>query len=364
MIKTVLLIDDEEQIRKLTKRLIGPHGYRVVEAEHGAQGLERAREQDFSLIILDHQMPVMDGLAFLKALREELRSDTPVLMMSGNADRDLRSQCFRLGVFDFISKLESPDIVLARIENGMKISELLDFRRKMEIEMRISESILKDIAVPREVQGSAFRLRTANRGFSRIGGDLFIAFGLETGCPVFCIGDISGHGVSASLFTAFVAYAARRAYREALVPHRILTRLNRELSEYLPGNRFVSMFCCSYDVAKRLLHYANAGHPAPYLCRAGKVIQVDDGDNPILGFEPHQQYEGVSVAFEPGDWLLLYTDGMLDMYDGKDFSTDNRLAEVCLAGDSADATFGRLEEHLDRQQNFTDDRTIMMLAAL
>ncbi len=271
-------------------------------------------------------------------------------------------RCYALGVYDFIGKPESADILLARVENGFKIAELQRFHKNTKQDLKVSAAILRRMATPASLRGHNYQLFTYRQSLIEVGGDICLALATDTANPVFLIGDITGHGISAALFAIFVDVAVRRAYREALLPHKILTRLNRELTEYLPVNYFVSMFCVSYDAAQGVLQYANAGHPPPHARLAGKHVRLPTPRHPVLGVNAYEDYTADSMAVSKGDWLLCYTDGVLDLFDHGGYKEDLRLADIAAAGKNAADTYAIVTEHLAAQQGISDDRTIMLFA--
>lgn len=362
MEKTILLIDDESTIRKMVAMILAPHGYIVSEAQNGAEALQLLQNTNFSLIVTDQNMPVLDGLAFLVALRSELKSDIPVLMMSGDTNNDLRRRCYALGVYDFISKPESADILLARVENGLKIAELQQFQEEMKRDLNVSAAILKRMATPASVRQKNYQLRTRRDSLIEVGGDICLALGTDTANPVFVIGDITGHGITAALFSIFVNVAVQRAHLDALQPHKILTQLNRELAAYLPIGYFVSMFCFTYDIAKGLLHYATAGHPPPHAQLGGAHQRLIAPRHPVLGVNPREEYTAASIAVSPGDWVLCYTDGVLETFDQNEYIEDLGLARIAQASNDAEETYALVMDHISAQQGIHDDRTVMLFA--
>lgn len=101
--KTILIIDDEENMRHMLQTLLTRHGYGVSTAEDGLQGLDLANERQFDFIFCDLKMPRMDGMAFLKSGRDRLLSST-VIMMSAYGTIDMAVEAMKLGAYDFISK--------------------------------------------------------------------------------------------------------------------------------------------------------------------------------------------------------------------------------------------------------------------
>jgi two-component system, NtrC family, response regulator AtoC len=101
--KSILIIDDEENMRHMLKTMLGRYGYAINTAHDGAEGLEKISEQQFDFILCDVKMPRMDGMAFLKAGRDRIGTTT-VIMMSAFGSIDMAVEAMKLGAYDFISK--------------------------------------------------------------------------------------------------------------------------------------------------------------------------------------------------------------------------------------------------------------------
>ncbi len=116
---SVLVVDDEADIRESLRMILEFEGYRVEEARHGIEALQKVRERPPDALLLDIRMPEMDGLETLRALRER-GYDMPVLVLSGHADVATAVEATRRGAFDFFEKPLQRDRVLLSLRNAVE----------------------------------------------------------------------------------------------------------------------------------------------------------------------------------------------------------------------------------------------------
>lgn len=148
---------------------------------------------------------------------------------------------------------------------------------------------------------------------SRVGGDYYDAFRLPDGRVALVIADVSGKGLNAAVQTATVKYSLRAFATEAAAPGLVLTRLNRLLCSDSSGlgDHFVTLFYAVFDPATGRLAWTSAGHETMILKRACGGSSPLDANGPILGVADHT-YEHALDTMEPGDALILYTDGLTE----------------------------------------------------
>ena len=117
---SILIVDDEQRMRKLIKDFLAVKGYSILEAEDGEKGLEVFEENKnkISLILLDVMMPKLDGWSVLRQIRQE--SKVPIIMLTARGEEQDELFGFELGVDEYISKPFSPKILVARVEAILK----------------------------------------------------------------------------------------------------------------------------------------------------------------------------------------------------------------------------------------------------
>lgn len=117
---TILVVDDEERMRKLIKDFLAVKGYKILEAGDGEEALSifEENEEKIKLVLLDVMMPKIDGWTVLRKIRQE--SKVPVIMLTARGEEQDELFGFELGVDEYISKPFSPKILVARIEAILK----------------------------------------------------------------------------------------------------------------------------------------------------------------------------------------------------------------------------------------------------
>ncbi len=152
-----------------------------------------------------------------------------------------------------------------------------------------------------------------------VGGDLYDFFKPSADRLTFLVGDVSGKGLPASLLMAVSkALCKSAALRGGSNMAAVLTEANQEIARDNPEEMFVTALLCSLELNSGRLDYANAGHDAPILLRKrGGLERLDTaGGPPICMIEEHP-YIGAVCTLEPGDALLLYTDGVTEAMDAQ-----------------------------------------------
>jgi len=138
--RKVLIVDDERNIRSSLAGLLADEGFEARTAASGEEALESLRAEAFDLAILDVRLPDTDGVSLLEQARA-LRSDLPVVMMSGHASIDIAVRAVRLGAFDFLEKPLSPDRLIVVARNATERARLVAENRRLK-EDHPSETIL------------------------------------------------------------------------------------------------------------------------------------------------------------------------------------------------------------------------------
>ena len=204
---------------------------------------------------------------------------------------------------------------LEKAHNELKIAydqleETTTAKERMESELRIARNIQMSMVPSEFPEIDGLDMYASMTPAKEVGGDLYsyILFGDKL---YFCIGDVSGKGVPASLFMAIVTRGFRTLALTGRTPAEIATRLNYELTENNDEGMFVTMFICRLDLKLRRLEYCNAGHNPPIIGNAdGQFSFLDVLPNAPIGLWPGLEYEGEEIEYLSDRKMLLYTDGL------------------------------------------------------
>ena len=192
-----------------------------------------------------------------------------------------------------------------------QLEETTSIKERMESELRIASdiqmSMIPDVFPQKEGLDMYASMITAKE----VGGDLYNYF-LKDNKLYFCIGDVSGKGVPASLFMTIATRGFRTLAAMGKSPAEIATRMNLELSENNEAAMFVTMFICMFDMKLGRLEYCNAGHNPPIIGNADgqlSLLDVEETNAPI-GLWPELDFKGEEIDFFHNRLILLYTDGL------------------------------------------------------
>jgi serine phosphatase RsbU (regulator of sigma subunit) len=145
-----------------------------------------------------------------------------------------------------------------------------------------------------------------------VGGDVYDFLELADGRLAVVLGDVTGHGVDATADMAMAKFVFRSLARENPEPGGFLSAANEIVLEEIASGKFITLVFLTVDGRKGELACASAGHPPPRLLRAGGTPEPLDVGGLALGIEGGQAYEEARVRLEPGDAVVLYTDGLLE----------------------------------------------------
>ena len=240
-------------------------------------------------------------------------------------------------------------------------------RELVERDIALAERIQRQFLPERCAAPSGYGVAVHFKPALGVSGDFYDQIDLGPGRVAFVVGDVSGKGVSASLYASSLTTHMRYQAAGQLSPGSILARTNAELAGRHHEGMFATMIVAVLDAATGTVEMANAGHPPAFRRRRdGRTEAIGGKPASPVGLDPQATYPIESVALEPGDALVLYTDGVIEALDANQRLFDEaRTIEAIRASDGTpDGLVGSLNDALDRfvgSAPQSDDITILTL---
>ncbi|PWT94286.1 MAG: hypothetical protein C5B55_02945 [Blastocatellia bacterium] len=257
-------------------------------------------------------------------------------------------------------------VAAIRVENTRLIEARLD-RERLERELALASEIQQRFQPTAPPQVNGYELQGISFPCYEIGGDYYDFIQREDGRLVIALGDVSGKGTAAALLMSSLhaAVHAQSGSHDSLVA--TISAVNRYLAENIPANRFVTLFYAELDPQSGALAFLNAGHNPPLIVHsAGTVEQLASGGLP-LGIKPDADYREGRTMLQPGDVLVIYSDGVTEAVSpsGEEFGP-TRLYEVVSRNIDASAAGirDRIESSLTKFSQGTsaaDDITLVIV---
>jgi len=220
----------------------------------------------------------------------------------------------------------------------LEIADRVVMKRDLEIARDIQKWLLP--ATPPQIPG--LQIAFATRPANTVAGDFYDVFPRPVAGSIqphflLAVADVAGKSMPAALLMATFQASLRTLSSVPCSLPELAAGMNRYAStNSQEGRRFTTAFLAEYDAGSRALTYINAGHNAPILRRGtGAIERLDKGGLP-LGIEPRAVYESDTVSLQPGDWLVIFTDGLVEAVNARGLEYDeSRLLNVLQSGVAA-----------------------------
>lgn len=321
---TVLVVDDNVLNLELLKQDLGDSGYRVQAVRSGYDALKSVERQIPDIVLLDIMMPGMSGLEVLQHLRDKPEThDIPVILVTAKSQSQDIVHGLGAGANDYVTKPIDFDVLNARMQTQLRVKSLQRalaqqndrIRRDLQEARRVQLSLMPSSETLQQVYNTyGLRILSHNRASEMLGGDFWDVINLADGSLGLLMADFAGHGVIPAFNTFRIKTFLHSSCSGISNCGLALARINALLVRELPRNDFATCIYCQYVPELRRISFANAGHPAPLLFRkATKVLKTLPSGGYPVGLFPDAEFTETDETLEPGDVLLLLTDGLLKL---------------------------------------------------
>ena len=325
----ILMVDDEPDLEPLVKlrmrRKIRAGTYSFLFAHNGVEALEMlAENDDIDLVVTDINMPQMDGLTLLEQIPNVAGDDIRCIVASAYGDMKNIRTAMNRGAFDFVTKPVDFEDLQVTIQRTLRHLEewrealsardkLTALQNELDLASNTQQSILPKV-FPKTAEYEVFANMEAARN---VGGDFYDVIRLEDGQVGLAIADVSDKGVPAALFMMSSRTLLKGAAIGSSDPGDALREVNELLYEENESLMFVTVLYSIYDPGTGVLTYSSGGHDAPLLVRSDGSAQLLPLTGGVaLGIAPDQKFPSRTVQLEPGDTVVLYTDGITEAMNG------------------------------------------------
>ncbi|OLD27942.1 MAG: hypothetical protein AUJ04_02790 [Acidobacteria bacterium 13_1_40CM_3_55_6] len=222
---------------------------------------------------------------------------------------------------------------VAIIIDKVMLHEQLIEKQRLETQLEVARQVQLELLPPRDPQLEGFDISAYNFPTEEVSGDYYDWVRVYDDQIGVVIADVAGKGVPAALLMAFLRASLRAASHIGYAPHISMSKVNYLLWESIERNQFVTAFYGILDATNRTLAYSNAGHNPPLLIDVdGKTRFEERGGVPLGMFRDSRYYE-YFATIEPGQMLVLYTDGVTEAMNpsGEEYG-GQRLVAAALRG--------------------------------
>ncbi len=251
------------------------------------------------------------------------------------------------------------------IENA-RLLRLTREQERIQHELSLARTIQQSLLPRRLPTSDYFEVEASSVPSRTVGGDYYDLISLPGGRYGFGVADVSGKGLPAAMMAANLQGAFAAVAAGDLRPGETFQRVNAFLCERTPPEMFATMF---YGVLNRdgAFDYVSAGHNPPFLLRRDEVIELREPSNPPMGFFPTAAYEASTIQLAPGDFIVIFSDGLPEALDlNEEFFGEARLKDLLAACPTRTATC--ISDHaLDGVRKFvgsapaSDDLTLVVV---
>jgi phosphoserine phosphatase RsbU/P len=385
----ILIADDQPDVQRALALLLKGHGYVTEAVSSPAELLEAVARREFDLLLMDlnyarDTTSGREGLDLLTRLKT-MADMPPIVVMTGWATVGIAVEAMQGGVTDVVEKpwtnTKLLEILSKQISLGRDRRESARRAEKEILAHRQIESLLHqqehEIAEARSIQEgflpkdipqlAGYEIVGAWQSARVVGGDYFDVLPFDRNTLGLCIADVAGKGMPAALLMSNLQAAVRGFASASVAPDQLAARLNALLCRNMAIDRFITFFYAQLDGPDRTLRYVNAGHNPPVVIhRDGSHHRLEEGGI-VLGVFTSQSFATGSLQLEPGDRIVLFTDGVTEAgnADGEEFG-EARLVELVTSNRAAGAK--DIQERIlsaageFSRGNWTDDATMLVIA--
>src|SRR6266853_149714 len=326
-----LVVDDDAWSRRLLAQLLTAAGYKCRVCKDGFEALEIVHARPPSLLLLDFDMPGLNGAEVLRRLRSDedpTVAQIPAIMLTAHGSEQSEVSCLQAGADDFVTKPVNASVLRARIETQLRLrsmrrqleqqnDELEKWRRDLERDLAAARLTQQSLIPQKPLLLPGWQIATCYRPVIQVGGDIYGWLRMKDGRVLFWIADGTGHGAAAALLTTLAKLLFHHGSAEHDTPASVMEAVNHDFRSIFGGRSFMTAMCVAVDPSTGRASIVGAGHPPVLIARRGGGTGSIASVAPPLGLIEHPEFTETIVDLDLGDAFLLYTDGLFGAARGE-----------------------------------------------
>ena len=320
----IMVVDDDPMSRRVLSKLLTAAGYECRVSKDGSEALETVLAKPPSVLLLDFDMPGLNGAEVLKRLRSDRHSavaQIPTIMLTAHGSEESEVSCLQAGADDFVTKPVNAAVLQARIETQLRLrsmrrqlerqnDELEKWRRNLERDLAAARLTQQSLIPQKPLALPGWEIATCYRPVIQVGGDIYGWLRMKDGRILFWIADGTGHGAAAALLTTLAKLLFHHGHEEHDTPATVMEAVNHDFRSIFGSRSFMTAMCVALDPVTGTASIVGAGHPPLLVTRGDGTTQSVASSAPPLGLIEQSEFSETAIDLEPGDAFLLYTDGL------------------------------------------------------
>ena len=370
----ILIVDDSRTIVILINSIL-KEDYNTVTARDGLQAIEVNKREKPDLILMDVEMPNMNGFEACKAIKEQSNNTfTPIIFITSKGDLQSMKTGLRAGAEDYLTKPFESEELLARVQAVLRTTklynQLMEAYAVIDKERDTIAQIQKNLLCQELPKASGFNFFADYQPSAKAGGDYYDFIRIDDDHLGVLVADVSGHGTPAAVIMAMMRVLLRSFLSKLRSPKEMLETINGILCENQKMGHFITAFYGVIHLPSSQMKYASAGHNPPLLIEyeTGNVQQLNVKKGFPLMIHSNNEIEEREILLPPNSKLICYTDGLTEARGkGSDMYGMDRLEQKSLTlgkSQTADELGQALKQNLHDFLNggeFTDDFTLVIV---
>jgi len=320
----ILVVDDDAMSRRVLGQLLSAAGYNCRVSKDGAEALDSIHDKPPSLLLLDFDMPGLNGAEVLRSLRsdEDLGvSQIPAIMLTAHGSEQSEVSCLQAGADDFVTKPVNSSVLQARIETQLRVrsmrrqlerqnDELEKWRRDLERDLAAARLTQQSLIPQKPLLLPGWQIASCYRPVIQVGGDIYGWLRMKDGRVLFWIADGTGHGAAAALLTTLAKLLFHYGSMDHDSPASLMEGVDNDFRSIFGARSFMTAMCVALDPTTGEAQVVGAGHPPLLVVRHDGRTESIVSVAPPLGLIKRTVFKETLIGLEAGDAFLLYTDGL------------------------------------------------------